>query len=218
MITVSLVRAYLFCPLRAYIEGLGLRPDRGPAVEAGAAVHRAYEMLSLKLAEAGEISRSHVEEVSRETGLPLGEVERLARFRESIGLAGRPVRVEVELESRRLGLRGRLDILEGSTPVEVKYRGGVGKEDLIQLALYAMMLEEHGTRVEVGYIDLLREPRRVRVELGKELRSRALKALRGAKVALLEPRPPRRGAPCAACDVRRECAVFLGGVARPAPA
>ena len=39
-----------------------------------------------------------------------------------------------------------MDLMEGGAPVEVKYRGAVTDRDLVQLALYALMLERVGAR------------------------------------------------------------------------
>lgn len=185
-----------------------MRPERGFEAEVGLAAHRAYELISTILGEKGRVRVEDLKRVERETGVPMKLLEELAEFRCRIGLAGVPVRVEVELSSSRLGVRGRLDLLEGDVPVEVKYRDRIGVEDLVQLALYAMILEERGLSVEVGYIDLLRPLKRVRVELDSGLRERALTALENTRLAILEPLHPRNP-PCRLCDVKAQCTLFF---------
>lgn len=203
LVPVSLVKSLLFCPARVYVEfGLGVVPRYEG--EAGRQAHAAYALLTKALYERGRITEGDVEEACRAApALGRAEIERIARFRERVGLAGVPVRAEVEVSSPELGLAGRVDLLEGSHPVEVKYRGRPTRADVLQLALYALILGREGLDCRVGYIDLLKSGVRVPVLLDRlaPLAERVAAELRRAAFEPMVPESP----PCGRCDVRVAC-------------
>jgi len=167
-------------------------------------------MLTKLLYERGSLGGREVELVYVSLGgaLPKSEIRSLAEFRSRVGLAGRPVKLEVPLESSWLGVRGRVDILEGSYPVEAKYRGKLLAADVLQLAVYALLLEEESVYADVGYVDLLKARRRVPVRLTSALKDRAKALIAKLKRACLEPVTPR-SPPCRACDLRAECRLLF---------
>jgi len=122
---------------------------------------------------------------------------------------GKPVEVEVVVESEELGFRGKIDLLEGTAPVEVKYRGRVKPSDILQLSLYAVALEEmRGVEVKIGYVDLLLPCRRVEVKIGRLTRLAPL-LVSAVRTASLKPCKPFKP-PCRLCDLKAECTLFLG--------
>lgn len=142
--------------------------------------------------------------MGRDAEAALARLEKRRRLRR-YGLEGATRRFDVTLESERLGLHGVCDlvldvparvetwprtgdvVLEGlrpvertlparSYPVEIKTtRGGVGAHHVVQLAAYAMLLEESGASVERGFVLLLPEDRVVAVRIGREERDAVLR-------------------------------------------
>ncbi len=124
----------------------------------------------------------------------------------------------VHLRSLHLGCVGQVDlVVERSangrrllTPVDYKYsRREPGRHFQLQLALYALMLEEEwGGQVEEGFIYLIPVREAVRVELSARLRRRAERALTKIRTAVQAermPPPTSRRARCTSCEFRRFC-------------
>ncbi len=156
-------------------------------------------------------------------------LERLERRRGArrYGLEVASRRFNVRLQSERLGVCGVcdlvLDVAPGAAtpgqahPVEVKRtEGGASGHHTIQLAGYAMLLEEHEARpqgsVDTGFLLLLPEERLVPVKLGTDLRSafeRALQDIRAMLVHERFPPPTKHRAFCAQCEYVRFCGDVL---------
>lgn len=125
---------------------------------------------------------------------------------------------QVEVESCRLGLRGKLDLLIKSEqngdarliPVEYKYsRREVGPHVRIQLTAYAMMLEEaHDTTIERGLVYLIPRREVVEVPITAPLRRKLLAQLEEMREIVLNermPDPPKSRRQCVNCEFRRFC-------------
>jgi CRISPR-associated exonuclease Cas4 len=143
------------------------------------------------------------------------------------GLAAAARRFNVRLESGRLGVRGVcdlvLDVSAGAGgpprvyPVEVKRtEGGASDHHTVQLAGYAMLLEEQESRpsgsVDTGFLLLLPVERLVRVTLDADLRAAFERALGDIRAMLLEerfPAPTRHRAFCPQCEYVRFCGDVL---------
>lgn len=124
----------------------------------------------------------------------------------------------VELGSERLGLIARIDLVEGTgldvTPVDTK-RGrrphvaqGVYEPERVQLAVQALLLEEHGFRVAQGVIYYAASRERVPVPIDAPLRERALRAaadLRAALAAEAAPEPLVDSPKCPRCSLVGIC-------------
>jgi CRISPR-associated exonuclease Cas4 len=159
-------------------------------------------------------------------------LERLERRRGArrYGLAAATRRFSVRLESARLGVRGVCDLVldvpagvpgGGGTsrvhPVEVKRtEGGASEHHTVQLAGYAMLLEEQESRpsgsVDTGFLLLLPAERLVPVALGTEVRAAFERALGDIRAMLTEerfPAPTRHRAFCPQCEYVRFCGDVL---------
>jgi CRISPR-associated protein Cas1 len=121
----------------------------------------------------------------------------------------------VQLSSERLGLTGKLDLVEekdGSTyPVEYKRGDGPGGDngrpefwdnDAVQLCAQALLLEEErGITIPFGVLYYIGSKRRVEVPLNDELRTKTLQAIRSIRELSLLDAPPK---PLPA-DLRHRC-------------
>lgn len=125
----------------------------------------------------------------------------------------------VELSSNRLGLIGKLDLLEedgegGVTPVDYK-RGkrphvarGAYEPERIQLCVQGMLLEDHGYRCNSGVLYFASSRERVHVEFDEELReatTRAITGLRSMADAGQIPPPLEDSPKCPRCSLVGIC-------------
>ncbi|HEY7269696.1 MAG TPA: CRISPR-associated endonuclease Cas1, partial [Dehalococcoidia bacterium] len=124
----------------------------------------------------------------------------------------------VTLSSTRLGVIARLDVAEAEdgvvTPVDYK-RGrrphvtqGAYEPERIQVCLQALLLEEHGYRVDEGVIYYAQSRERVRVVLDEALRQAALDAVSGLRLTVSQGRipPPLQDSPkCPRCALVSIC-------------
>jgi len=123
-------------------------------------------------------------------------------------------RFHVWLESARLGLSGKLDLLiispKGYFPVDFKYtRGRLHRNHLFQLAGYAMLVEEtFQTEVETGFIYLAPIHEVIAVDLTLELREQTLIHLEEIRKMIREgilPPPTPVRSRCEECEFRNYC-------------
>ena len=122
------------------------------------------------------------------------------------------------LSSERLGVIAKIDIAEAEdgavTPVDYK-RGkrphvarGAYEPERVQVCLQALLLEEHGYRVEEGAIWYAESRERVRVALDDELRHAAREAVSRLRLTVAHGRipPPLRDSPkCPRCALVSVC-------------
>jgi CRISPR-associated exonuclease Cas4 len=120
----------------------------------------------------------------------------------------------VRLESATLGLVGVIDelvIAPGARylPVDYKYSSQTTESFALQIAAYALLLEEtHQVHVPQGYIYLLAERKLITVGITAELRQSVHDALTTVRrIVALEAMPPPtpHRARCRACEWRRFC-------------
>jgi len=130
----------------------------------------------------------------------------------------------VQLSSERLGLTGKLDLVEekdGSIyPVEYKRGDGPGgtngrpgfwDNDAVQVCAQAMLLEdERGISIPFGVLYYIGSKRRVEVPLNDELRTKTLQAIRSIReLSLLdappEPLPAELRHRCFGCSLATIC-------------
>lgn len=124
----------------------------------------------------------------------------------------------VELSAPRLGIAGKLDIVEGEgrvvTPVEFK-RGrapdvpeGAWEPERVQLCLYGLLLRENGYACEEGELYFAGSRKRVTVPFDDALVARTLELVAGAREASRSrvPPPPLVGSPkCQGCSLASLC-------------
>ena len=122
------------------------------------------------------------------------------------------------LSSERLGVIAKIDIAEAEdgvvTPVDYK-RGrrphvarGAYEPERVQVCLQALLLEEHGYRVEEGALWYAESRERVRVALDEELRHATLEAVSRLRLTVANGRipPPLRDSPkCPRCALVSVC-------------
>jgi CRISPR-associated exonuclease Cas4 len=142
-------------------------------------------------------------------------LERRRKLR-AYNLAGGERQFEVPLASRRHGLSGKLDMLvttpQGRYPVDFKMapayfqdkakenRGEVGENHRLQLAAYAVMVEEKfACKVETGFIYLIAHRNAVVVPIDAALRQRLFASLSETRAMIAAERFP------AATPARRRC-------------
>ncbi len=165
-------------------------------------------------------------------------VDRPSHWREELDLAERASMRSLQLESETLGLSGVIDFVEdlGEGAEIIDYKKGaaardpetgerVPKEyDAIQVAAYALLLQEHGVHPARGSIYYAAERKRVAVPLNedvfKKTRQLLTKARETADSGKL-PAPLRDDPPCLHCSAYSIClpnesAFWSGQEAKPA--
>ncbi len=122
------------------------------------------------------------------------------------------------LSSERLGVIAKIDIAEAKdglvTPIDYK-RGkrphvarGAYEPERVQVCLQALLLEEHGYRVEEGAIWYAESRERVRIDLDDELRLAAREAVSRLRMTVAHGRipPPLKDSPkCPRCALVSIC-------------
>ncbi len=129
-------------------------------------------------------------------------------------LASGERRFHVWLESKRLGLSGKLDLLiissQGYFPVDFKYsKGRPHKNHVFQLAGYALLVEEaFQTRVNTAFIYLLPIQEVVAIKLSDTLKQEALTRLARMRTMteeqILPPATEVRSR-CEDCEFKNYC-------------
>ena len=123
-------------------------------------------------------------------------------------------RFHVWLDSPKLGLSGRLDLLiispSGFFPVDFKYtHGRPHRNHLIQLAGYALLVEENfQTQVDTGFIYLTPIQEIVAVSLSTHLKDQAMSHLQEIRSMIREgilPDPTPVRSRCEDCEFRNYC-------------
>ncbi|MBI3946604.1 MAG: CRISPR-associated protein Cas4 [Armatimonadetes bacterium] len=121
----------------------------------------------------------------------------------------------VRLESGRLGLSGEIDLLittpEEAVPVEFKHtERPVGKNHRAQVAVYALLAEEHtGLPARRGFICRLPSGRLQQVACDADERRQALEIAAQVRAMITQesrPHPTGVRARCTDCEFRRYCA------------
>ncbi len=163
--------------------------------------------ITYKMEEGAAAGRSEV-----------GREER--RSLRAYGIAAGEREFDVPLRSKRLGVRGEIDMVitvpggaNGAAgeviPVDYKLSRMAGPHFQLQLAVYGMMLEEmRGVQVRRGFLYEIPLRRAEEIRLDLSLRRKAEQALKQMR-EILEwermPPPVRNRAKCATCEFRRFC-------------
>jgi CRISPR-associated protein Cas4 len=133
-------------------------------------------------------------------GVPLPAPDVLVLTAEEGPAAEKIISRSVTLASVTLGVVAKLDIAEAEdgvvTPVDYKHgrrphvAQGAYEPERIQICLQAMLLEEHGYRVEEGVIYYAESRERVRIALDDDLRIAARDAVNGLRLTVAQgPHP-----------------------------
>ncbi len=190
-VRVTDLKQFVYCP-RVFFYQVCL-PDVRPT--------------TFKMKEGVEVGRSEV-----------GREER--RSLRAYGIAAGEREFDVPLRSKRLGVRGEIDMVitvapekDGATgeviPVDYKVSRMAGLHFQLQLVVYGMMLEEvRGVPVSRGFLYEIPLRRAEEVRLDLRMRERALKAVKQMREILETermPGPVKNRAKCATCEFRRFC-------------
>lgn len=153
-----------------------------------------------------------------QAGIEAGRAEEGRERRRSLrtyGLSGGEREFNVPLKSRRLGLRGELDMLitlpqSGEVvPVDYKLSKSGARHFQLQLAAYGMLVEEmRAVVVRRGFLYLIPERRAQEVKIGKRLRDsvqQALEAMQHIVASEEMPPPVSSRRKCVSCEFRRFC-------------
>jgi CRISPR-associated exonuclease Cas4 len=143
----------------------------------------------------------------------VGKEER--RSLRAYGIAAGEREFDVPLRSRRLGVRGEVDMVitvAGTgemIPVDYKLSKIAGIHFQMQVAVYGMMLEEmRGVRVRRGFLYEIPLKRAEEVQIDMSLRLKAEKVVKEMRLIWEKermPPPVRNVAKCVACEFRRFC-------------
>jgi len=187
LLPVTDLKQWDYCPRVVFFAYVmpGLRPLTFK-MEAGAAAHEREE------------KRQRRRNLGKLYGLP--QAERLE---------------DVQLQSERLGLSARIDLVlrEGDRawPVDFKLsrRTGIATHFKLQLAAYALILEDvWGVRVEEGFLYSIPQRRAERIRFTPQLRKkvqRVIQDIRESIEAERMPPPTSKRGRCVNCEFRRFC-------------
>jgi CRISPR-associated exonuclease Cas4 len=161
-----------------------------------------------------EFARTYKMERGRDIEAAVQAMEKRRGFRR-YGLERGERRFGVWLHSAALGLSGKLDLLitteEACYPVDFKdTEGGVRYNHRIQLAAYALLVEENFVRpVPTAFVYLVPSRQLVTVPVGRKEREQVLSAIVEMRRVIEEedmPGPTLVRARCIACEFRNYCA------------
>lgn len=179
------LKQWAYCPrIVFYNQCMALTPPATPAMQAGSDLHARIELL-----------------------------ERRRKLR-PYNLSAGQRQFEVWLKSRQHALSGKLDMLittpAGLYPVDFKTaKGEPGENHRLQLAAYALMLEEQfACEVRTGFIYLLAHRNAVVVEIDAALRQRLLANLREVRAMIQAerfPGPAAERGKCWDCEYKLFC-------------
>jgi len=193
LVPARMVNEFVYCPRLAYLMWTqGEWSETGDTVE-GRRVHKRVDRPSAPLPAPEAI----------ESGAAAAE---------------RIVSRSLSLSSTTLGVIAKLDVAEAEdgvvTPVDYK-RGrrphvaqGAYEPERVQLCLQALLLEEHGYRVEEAAIYYAESRERVRIALDEELRQAARIAVATLRLTVAQSRipPPLKDSPkCPRCALVTVC-------------
>lgn len=135
----------------------------------------------------------------------------------SYGLKDGTRTFNVPMLSQQLGMRGEVDMVIETTesgapeliPVDFKLSKKVGRHFKLQLAAYALMLEEtRGIPAQRAFLYLIPLKQAKQVKITSALRRSLRRALQEMNAILHKermPDPPRGRGKCVACEFRRFC-------------
>jgi len=194
LIPARMVNEFVYCPRLAYLMWTQAEwSETGDTVE-GQRVHTRVERANAPLPSPDSLEA------------------------EAAGTGEKIVSRSLTLASTTLGVIAKLDIAEAEdgvvTPIDYK-RGrrphvaqGAYEPERIQVCLQAMLLEEHGYRVQDGAIYYAEGHERVRIVLDESLRAAARQAVSDLRLTVSQSRipPPLQDSPkCPRCALVTVC-------------
>ncbi|MFH1307929.1 MAG: CRISPR-associated protein Cas4 [archaeon] len=114
---------------------------------------------------------------------------------------------EFKIISENIGLRGKIDRVKfesSITPYEIKTRAGIYDSDKIQLAAYALLLEEEfNKKIEKGFIEHLEGSEEIL--LTEELKNKVLEIADKIRKMKDSPEMPSNFNKCNSCFFKNKC-------------
>ena len=188
LVPARMVNEWVYCPRLAYLEWVEAEWAESGDTAEGRRAHVRVDEGGGRLPEPDE----------------LGEERARAR--------------SVTLSSERLGVIAKMDVVETgdglALPVDFKkgkrphVAGGAYEPERVQLCVQAMILEDHGYKVEQAALWYVGSRERVRIVLDDELRARTLEAITGLRSSAASGRrpPPLEDSPkCPRCSLAGIC-------------
>ncbi|MEM1513248.1 MAG: CRISPR-associated protein Cas4 [Candidatus Jordarchaeales archaeon] len=218
VVTVREVANFTFCPRIAYIEHvLNLSHPPTRSMTLGYEAHRARQRIALmeptgdwtKWSNKEELARKIAKEenIAFETALTVINA-RIDALNKGKAQPPRKVEVEKHITAQNLGLRGSIDLIEDGTPVELKTSQKISNPDVIQLTLYALLLEHEEKRdINQGIIENPLTGKRTKIQITQEKRKKALET-RDNLIKLIHTRkkPQKRNTKkCTTCPLKPPC-------------
>lgn len=190
LVPARMVNEYVYCPRLAYLMWTQSEWAESADTVDGKRVHARVDRANAPLPAPEDIDAAEPKIVSR----------------------------SLTLSSTMLGVIAKIDVAEAEdgavTPIDYK-RGkrphvsqGVYEPERIQVCLQALLLEEHGYRVDEGAIYYAESRERVRVALDDGVRAAAKAAVHGLRLLVSQGRipPPLRDSPkCPRCALVSVC-------------
>ena len=191
LVPARMVNEFVYCPRLAYLMWTQSEWSETSDTVEGRRVHKRVDKKSTALPTPDEVEQDEFNKV---------------------------VSRSLTLSSEKLGVIAKLDIAEAEngcvTPIDYK-RGkrphvaqGSYEPERIQVCLQAMLLQEHGYRVEEGAIYYAASRERVRVPLDDELHAAARSAISDLRLVVSQARipPPLKDSPkCPRCALVGIC-------------
>ena len=188
LVPARMVNEWVYCPRLAYLEWVEAEWAESGDTAEGRRAHVRVDEGGGRLPEPDE----------------LGEERARAR--------------SVTLSSERLGVIAKMDVVETgdglAMPVDFKkgkrphVAGGAYEPERVQLCVQAMILEDHGYKVEQAALWYVGSRERVRIVLDDELRALTLEAITGLRSSAASGRrpPPLEDSPkCPRCSLAGIC-------------
>ncbi|ABK14527.1 MAG: Dna2/Cas4 domain-containing protein [Methanothrix sp.] len=234
LVRIHDIGLYLRCPMLVYLEFMGrecFRADIERTILRHLALYSAPDDLrgdmSKVVRDLATVHRIPEEDVVRSIDGMRDSISRIASVPRDLI---KPCDIEVELRSERLGLSGILDRLVRPEPRRRGLLGmllggedkmipsivrtgrspgeGVWRRDRIQLAGYAMLLEERfGVEVSTGQVEYVRDGEMRRIRIRSLDRSRALWVRDRVREIRDGEMPDVRGERCDSCEMAGICGI-----------
>ena len=190
LVPARMVNEFVYCPRLAYLMwGQAEWAETGDTVD-GRRVHTRVDRANKPLPEPGALEDGDTRIVSRSLTLSSEKLRLIAR---------------IDLAEARDGVVTPVDYKRGKRPHIAQ---GAYEPERIQVCLQALLLEEHGYRVEEGAIWYAGSRERVRIVLDDELRTAAQEAVSRLRLTVAHGRipPPLRDSPkCPRCALVSIC-------------
>lgn len=203
MLSVTDLSTFEYCPRKLFINKvLGLKEPYNINTIKGIILHKVIEKISNKenstrIILKEEIKKNHIQLKKFGQGLVDFYHESLPGliWEENL-LSKRDYVSEVTLESEKMGLKGRIDLLQENTPIEIKTGSAPRDNEVwpahqLQLGTYLMILRESDSKVSEGQIHYIKNQEVRSVILNPFLEKKILKIKKKSEEITKNLNPPK---------------------------